>query len=98
MRLKSCLSLLFLAGCSGFPQMPDINRCHIELNLIDSAPVCICQMYHVNRDYVGAVKGTHATVAPLSKCDKLTGFAPDEWGKLTKEQQKIFEFLKAKGL
>jgi hypothetical protein len=77
----------------------------VVLSATDAEDCCICQPYHVNKDYVGPVKGSVVTQHPLDYCDKMVGFrtAKDEngdspWGSVTIWIQSMYEWLKAKKL
>jgi hypothetical protein len=60
--------------------------------------VCFCTMYHVGRDYVGVVPDAPVNTYSFEsgRCDKVQGFAPQEWANFKIYQMSIQAYLERK--
>ena len=86
MRLIICLSL-FLMGCNEFPSIQPQERCFVILNTTLDDSHCRCHMYEWTKDHIGRI--TESENKPITYCDKMGGFKPDETGRIYEWQESI---------
>jgi hypothetical protein len=70
-------------------EVEEIERCAITLE----GNYCRCHMYQISKEYTGIIG--ESVNHPLEYCDKMVGFRPDEYGKLSIWIHDVMEFMKS---